>query len=155
MEAQRIAPLGHLTACVGAVLILLLASCALPRIVILNDPLSAQEHNDLGVVYEQKGMYDLAEKEYRQAIAKEKGWSVPWFNRGNLAYRRGDLSAAEKMYRKALTLDSENPDIMNNLAQVLIDRGQRDEAKRLIDRALAIQAKPEYLDTARRLNTQP
>lgn len=151
MEAQRIAPLGRLSACGGIVLILLLAACALPRIVILDDPLSAQEHNDLGVVYEQKGMYDLAEKEYRLAIDKEKGWAVPWFNRGNLAYRRGDPSEAEKMYRKALTLDRANPDIMNNLAEVLIDRGQREEAKRLIDRALAIQAKPEYLDTARRL----
>lgn len=134
--------------------LLLVSACAVPRIVILDDPLTAREHNDLGVVYEQKGAYDVAEKEYRRAIDKDKHWAVPWFNLGNLAYRRGELSQAERHYRTALRQDGNNADVMNNLANVLADQGKRAEAAALIERALAIDPKPAYRDTARRIRRE-
>jgi Flp pilus assembly protein TadD len=130
---------------------LLTGSCAMPRIVILKDPLSAQEHNDLGLAYEQKDMYELAEKEYGKAAGKQKDWAVPLFNLGNLYYKQGNLKKAEEYYRHALDLDRNNPDIMNNLANLLKDENRTAEAKEMIHQALAIQRKAEYLDTYRRI----
>jgi Flp pilus assembly protein TadD len=130
---------------------LFLGSCAMPRIIILEDPLSAREHNDLGVAYERKNLFDLAEKEYTKAIEKEKDWAVPHFNLGNLHYVRGDLKQAERSYRTALGLDRNNPDIMNNLASLLHDMKRDREAKELIVKAMSIMPKDEYRDTFRKI----
>ncbi len=134
-----------------AVIVLVLTACSMPRIVVMNDPLSAKEHIDLGLAYEHKGMLDLAEKEYLKAADKQDTWAVPYFNLGNIAYREKDLKAAEKYYRKALELDKQNPDIMNNLANLLHDMGRNEEAMALIDKALVIQHKAEYLDTKQKI----
>jgi hypothetical protein len=48
--------------------------------VIMRDALSAAEHNDLGVVYEKKGLFSLAEKEYGKALEKDRSWPLPLFN---------------------------------------------------------------------------
>lgn len=122
-------------------------SCSMPQIVVLDDPLSAVEHNDLGVIYETKGMFDLAEKEYYKAIKQKEDWSVPYFNLGNLYYKQNNSDKAEWSFRKALKIDPDNPDVLNNLAYLLYEQGRLVEAKELIDRVLTIQSKPEYLDT--------
>ena len=152
MGKARIGIPGHRAALgIFGALILLISCCAAPRIVVFDDPLSAEEHNELGVIYEQKGMYDLAEKEYKQASAKEKAWAIPYFNLGNLAYKKGDLKLAEGYYHKALDREGNNPDIMNNLASLLHDMGRNEEAKVLIDKALAIAHKAEYIDTKQKI----
>lgn len=130
---------------------LLAVSCSMPRVVIMRDALTAYEHNDLGVVYEKKGLFDLAEKEYRKSMEKDRSWYLPRFNLGNLYYSRGNLAVAEQFYRNALTLDRDNADVMNNLASLLHDLGLDHEALGLINRALCIERKPEYLDTYDRI----
>lgn len=132
-----------------------LAACSAPRIVVLDDPLTAREHVDLGLSYEVQGMTDLAEKEYRKAAARDPGWAVPYFNLGNVAYGNKDLSAAQRYFSEALERDPKNPDIMNNLALVLHETGRDTEAKALIGKALAIRHSDEYLDTLRRINESP
>lgn len=134
-----------------AILLLILGSCAMPRIIVLNDPLSAREHNDLGVAYERKQWFELAEKEYKKAIENQKDWAVPRFNLGNLYYGHGDLKQAEACYRDALKIEGNNPDIMNNLASLLHDMKRDSDAKELIVKALAIRSKEEYRDTYRKI----
>lgn len=126
-------------------------ACTMPRIIVLNDPLSAEEHNDLGVAYEQKGLYDLAEKEYQKACQKRDGWAVPYFNLGNLHFKRGDDRKAEDAFRKALAMDGNNPDTLNNLAYLLYMRGNYGEARVLVEKALGIARKKEYLDTYQKI----
>jgi tetratricopeptide (TPR) repeat protein len=138
-----------------AVLVLVLTACSMPRIVVMDDPLSAKEHIDLGLAYEHKGMLDLAEKEYLKAADKQDDWALPYFNLGNIAYQKKDLKKAEKYYRKALDLDRQNPDIMNNLANLLHETGRDVEARTLIEKALSIQPKDEYLDTEHTIKGGP
>ena len=140
---------------VGLALIAVLAACATPRIVVLEDPLSAQEHVDLGLSYELQGRMDLAEREYRKAADKEPDWAIPHFNLGNVAYLNRDLAAAERFYARALDLDKTNPDIMNNLANVLHEQGRSTRARELIEQALEIRHRDEYLDTLRRIDGCP
>jgi tetratricopeptide (TPR) repeat protein len=132
-------------------LLFLAACCSLPRIVFLRDTLTAEEHNDLGVVYEKKRELDLAEKEYLLAIDKRKDWFLPYFNLGNLYYRKLDVEKSEKFYRKSLDRDEQCADCMNNLAYLLYEKKQYGEALEFIKRAIRIQKKTEYLDTRQKI----
>jgi len=136
---------------IAIIFILFLLGCSFPRIYIIDDPLTAQQHNELGFIYESQGKSDLAEKEYIRAAEKEKEWGVPHFNLGNVYFKKGDQEKAETHYRKALERDPENPDFMNNLAYVLYKKGEYDEAETWIDRALSIAVKEEYLDTRNKI----
>ena len=123
----------------------------MPQIIVLEDTLTAEEHNDLGVIYEKKGLTDLAEKEYLKASGKREEWMVPYFNLGNLCYKSGDYSRSEGFFRKALERAPGNPDVMNNLANAMLMQGRIDEARKTIEEALAIDRKEEYLDTYRKI----
>ncbi len=126
---------------------LLLSSCALPKIVVMEDKLTAEQHNDLGFVYEQKGIFDLAEKEYLLAVKKHENWHVPYFNLGNLMFKRGDFKKSENFFRTALNYNPNNSDVMNNLANALLMQQRHREARQMIEHALRIENKEEYLDT--------
>ena len=53
-----------------ALLLVLAAGCTMPRIMILSDPLSPEEHLQLGIAYEKKGEFDNAITEYEAAAKK-------------------------------------------------------------------------------------
>lgn len=111
----------------GAVLIgvLLLIGCARPRIVVLHDPLTAEEHNDLGVAYLGQGQLDLAEREFQLALRKDGDLAAAHYNLGLTFHQRGDWRRAERAYRRALTLDPQSAAARNNLANTLLARGDR------------------------------
>jgi Tfp pilus assembly protein PilF len=130
--------------------IFFLASCTMPKIpqiIVIDDPLTAEQHNDLGVAYEQKGDFDLAGKEFEKAIKKNKDWVIPYLNLGHLYYRQDKLDQAEATLRQGLRIKGDHPDLLNNLAWVLMEKGRLEEAKSLIDKAIAIEDKEEYQDT--------
>jgi len=132
-------------------LMLLVAGCALPKIVILDDPLTAQQHNDLGVAYEEKGDFALAEKEYEKALKKNRDWVSPYLNLGHLYYRQEQLDRAEHILREGLRARGDHPDLLNNLAWVLMEKGRLEHAQYLVDKAIAIEDKEEYRDTRREI----
>ena len=131
--------------------VLILVGCAMPKIIVIDDPLTAQQHNDLGVAYEEKGIYPLAEKEYEKAIKKNRDWVIPYLNLGHLYYRQNRLDQAERALREGLRVKGDHPDLLNNLAWVLMEKGQLKEAQALIDKAIAIEDKEEYQDTRREI----
>jgi len=57
----------------GLCAMLLATSCSFPRVIILKDPLTPEEHLSLGVTYEQQGDFDNAIKEYNLAAKKLPG----------------------------------------------------------------------------------
>lgn len=113
-----------------------LTNCA--HFVVLHDPLSANEHNDLGVAYESRGQLDLAAREYRHSLKLDPHGAQARVNLGNVEAARGDWIAAEKCYRRALADSATDLDAMNNLAIALLKQGrQLDEARALAERAVA------------------
>ncbi len=135
---------------ISILLIFMLAGCAMPKIpqiIVIDDPLTAEQHNDLGVAYEEKGDYALAGKEYEKAIKKNRDWVIPYLNLGHLYYRQDKLDLAERALREGLRVKGDHPDLLNNLAWVLMEKGQLKEAKTLIDKAIAMEDKEEYQDT--------
>jgi Flp pilus assembly protein TadD len=113
-----------------------LAGCA--HLVVLHDPLTSDEHNDLGVAYESRGQLDLAAKEYRKALRLAPHQSRARVNLGNVAAARGRWRDAERQYRRALRDSTTDADAMNNLAVALLRQGRGlDEARALAERAVA------------------
>ncbi|OPY93032.1 MAG: Tetratricopeptide repeat protein [Syntrophaceae bacterium PtaU1.Bin231] len=144
--------MGKRAALVLAMLALvLMQACAMPKIVVFDDPLTAQQHNDLGVAYEEKGDFGLAEKEFEKALKKNREWVIPYLNLGHLYYRQDKLDKAENILREGLRAKGDHPDLLNNLAWVLMEKGRLEHARYLIDKAIAIEDKEEYRDTRREI----
>ena len=117
-------------------LLALFAGCS--RFVILNDPLTAAEHNDLGVAYEAGGKPELAKREYRAALKRDPHLVRARVNLGNLEAAAGRWQPAEGCYRRALRDAPNDADALNNLAVALLHQGRSlAEAESLATRAVA------------------
>lgn len=134
------------------------SSCSLPRIIVLEDPLSPEEHVNLGVAYERKGDLDSAIKEYEAAAKK---FPVAYLYIGNIHFQKEELDEAERYYRKALEKDSGSADACNNLAWLYYTKGENlEEAEELALKALSLNpSKKELyqdtLDKIRAMRTGP
>lgn len=129
-------------------LTLLLTSCS--SIVIIKDPLTSEEHINLGYIYERQGKYELAEKEYKKAIKKDRKNWLAYYNLGNIYAKREKWDIAEEFYLKALEF-SKDPDLLNNLAYVLNKKGEHCEALKLVKEALQKEQKAEYFQTMKEI----
>ena len=128
----------------------LLGCSGFPRLVILHDPLTAQEHVQLGVTYEEQGEWERAMAEYRAALKKDHRHLPALVNLGNVHTQRRHYPEAERYYRKALKLDPNHPMANNNLAWILIIQGtDLAEAEGLIRKAIVSDPdrRAVYLDT--------
>ena len=139
------------TPLLAAVLILgLLSGCALPRLGFYDDPLSSDEHIKLGVSYEREGNFELAEREYNEAL---KDTPMAHFYLGNLYLEQDRFDEAEREYRTALRQVAEKDagPVYNNLAWLLHTQGKNsEEALALAHKAVALatpQQRPTFEDT--------
>lgn len=115
-------------------LALLFTGCGrVPRIIVLTDPLSAEEHLDLGVAYERKGELDLAAREYERALRQDRNLVQARINLGNVRMARKEYREAKEEYRKALSLHPGHIEASNNLAwaAILSGTGLEDAAARV------------------------
>jgi Tfp pilus assembly protein PilF len=76
---------------------------------------------------------------------------IPYLNLGHLYYRQDKLDKAENILREGLRAKGDHPDLLNNLAWVLMEKGRLEHARYLIDKAIAIEDKEEYRDTRREI----
>ena len=129
--------------------VVLIAACTIPRIALYRDPLTPEEHIDLGVAYEKRGELDAALKEYKTAAEK---MPLAYLYMGNVAFRKGALSDAEKSYKKAIEKTG-SPEAYNNLAWLYYTSGaERDEAERLSARAVELSpASDAFRDTFKKI----
>lgn len=110
---------------------------SLPRIVIVNDPLSAKEHADLSAIYEEKGEYDLAIREGEEALRYDSGNLKALISLGNSHLQKKEYKEAERYYKKALKIEPKNGDLLNNMAMLYLEIGRLEEAERLAKEAIS------------------
>ncbi len=124
-----------------------MSGCSFPRIIVLDDPLSPEEHLNLGVAYERNGEYDNALNEY---VTASKKLPVAFLYMGNIHFLKGEYPEAERYYRKAIDKAPQNADAYNNLAWLYYVKGERlSEAEELVLTALRLnpERKDIYEDT--------
>ena len=125
-----------------------MAGCSVPGIVVLEDPLTPEEHLNLGLAYEQKKEFKLAVREYKLAVD-----DLPIANHylGNSFFQMEEYDQAEKWYRKAIEKLPEDPNPNNNLAWLFYTKKENlKEAETLARRALELapeDARQQYQDT--------
>jgi Tfp pilus assembly protein PilF len=107
-------------------LVLLVAGgCSrIPRIIVLEDPLTAAEHVELGVAYERKGELDLARREYERALLKDRKFHRARVNLGNLFLAKKEYGKAREEYLLALELRPGDAEATNNLSWAAIFSGE-------------------------------
>lgn len=121
------------------VLLLGLASCG--HIVVLHDPLSPEEHVNLGVAYEDRLEYDNAVREYKTASGE---LPIAYLYMGNAHFAKKEYEQAEAAYEKAIS-KTRDPRAMNNLAWLYLTVNRNlDRALDLANEAVAIS--PESKD---------
>lgn len=115
---------------------LFISGCSIPQIVIIKDPLTPEEHLQLGLSYERKGLFEEAKKHYEEASKKD---ARGFLFLGNLYFKNNKYEEAELNYKKAIEKDERLSDAMNNLAWLyFLKRKNLDEAESLILRAIEI-----------------
>jgi len=122
----------------------------MPEIIVLEDPLSADEHVALGVSYEKKGNLDLAAREYGRALKKDPSSFQARFNLGNVRLAEKRYDAAREEFLKALELRPGDPEASNNLSWAAILSGVGlEEALQRMEAVLSDAARrsPPLLDT--------
>ncbi len=127
--------------------LLSLMGCSLPRIIILKDPLTPEEHLNLGVSYEKQGELDAAIKEYKLGAKK---LPLGYLYLGNAYFQKREFDEAEEYYRKAIKGQPGNADARNNLAWLYYTKKEKlDQAEALALEALELNPAKEnvYQDT--------
>lgn len=121
-----------------------LSSCS--HIVILHDPLSPEEHNDLGVSYEKNGELDLALREYRAALKKRSDFEIAKVNCANVLLKKKEYKESERLYLELIRNKTKDPDPYNNLAWLYAKEEKNLHfARGLIQEAIRLDPKREYL----------
>lgn len=122
---------------------LLIGACAFPRIIVLDDPLSPEEHLNLGVAYERNGELDNALKEYK---ASSKKLPIAYLYIGNIYFQKNEFDMAESSYKKAISKDPENADAYNNLAWLYYVKNERlEEAENLAEKAISLNPSKQHI----------
>lgn len=117
----------------------------------LDDPLTPEEHLNLGVTYEKNGELDNALKEYHTASEK---LPVAYLYIGNIYFQKADLDDAESYYKKTVKKDPDNADAYNNLAWLYYTKKEDlDEAERLVVKAISLNPSKRdiYEDTLKKI----
>ena len=112
------------------------------------EEITPEQHNNMGVAYEDAGKRREAEHESLRAISKRKDFCEPLFNLGNICYKNGNLKKAEQWYLNALSRCEKKGDIYNNLAYLYMKMNNIIKAIENIQKALSLDPENmEYLDT--------
>lgn len=130
---------------------LFLAGCSSFKIIVLKDPLTPEEHLNLGVAYEQKGELDHAIKEYQLASKK---LPVAYLYLGNAHFQKNDFQKAKSYYMKTIKKEPRNADAYNNLAWLYFTRRENlEEGERLALKAIELNPTkgPIYKDTLEKI----
>lgn len=74
------------------------------------DPYNPRIINDLGIAYEKKRAYQLAERSYKRAIELDKYFLPAYYNLGRLYEKLGDIPSALKYYKMRIKLSQDEND---------------------------------------------
>jgi tetratricopeptide (TPR) repeat protein/peroxiredoxin len=112
------------------------------RVVVENDPTSAEARYLLGSIYLKKQMPEEARENFEQALRLRPSypdtWSNAWNNLGMLAAQRGESEAAVQSFEEAIRQNPSNVIAIDNLGNVYRQQKRWGEAQATLERTLKI-----------------
>jgi tetratricopeptide (TPR) repeat protein len=133
--------------------LVLALALAVPGCIAFRGPtgaLTADQHNDRGVAYFERGDARRAAQEFERALALRPDWARALVNLGDARLALGEVRGAIEVYGRAVAVAPDDTGAANNLAWALLQDPVRwVEAEAVIRGALARQPEPRgyYLDT--------
>jgi len=122
---------------------MLSVSCSSFRIIALKDPLTPEEHLNLGVAYERNGEFDQSIREYKLASKK---LPLAYLYLGNAYFLKKEMEEAESYYRKAIKKVPQNADAYNNLAWLYYTKRENlDEGEKMALKAIELNPAKEHI----------
>jgi Tfp pilus assembly protein PilF len=103
--------------------------------------LDPRVHNNLGLLYRDRGMLDFAVREFRRALIVNSQYLTARNNLGVALLGQGKLDEAAAEFNRVLAQDPRNVDAIVNLALVDKAAGRPERAKELLLRALVLDAR--------------
>ncbi|MFH1216223.1 MAG: PA2778 family cysteine peptidase [Pseudomonadota bacterium] len=92
--------------------------------------------------FENMGQWEVAAQGYQAALARWPHHKGALFGLGNGFLVRREYGTAEKIYKKILEEQPDNPAVLNNLAEAYFRQGFSEDALTAIDHALSIKPLP-------------
>jgi type IV pilus assembly protein PilF len=106
---------------------------------------------ELAVGYFEQGQTSVALDELKQVIALDPTFPDAYNLRGLIYMRLNDMRQAEDSFRRAVSLNPRDPNVLHNYGWLQCQQGRYDEAMRSFDAALV---SPLYAGRAKTLMTQ-
>jgi Tfp pilus assembly protein PilF len=106
--------------------------------VLQRDDLNVEAHNNLGVLYRDKGLLEDAIKHFQRAIAINPAYARGRNNLGVVFLNQRKFDMAANQFHAALAIDPKNVESMVNLSTVEKELGRRDAARSWLIRALDV-----------------
>ncbi len=100
---------------------------------------SAEAHNNLGVLYSQKGSMDEAVKEFREAIRLDPDYESPYRNLGRIYFYQRNEEIIRDFQQWIEEVPEASAKILFNLSLALIDAGRAEAYESIYSRAHRIK----------------
>lgn len=110
------------------------------RAVLAADELNVEAHNNIGLLYLDKKLYDDAIRAFRRATVIDETYDKAHNNLGIALLNSGNPDAAAAEFRSLVARDPRNLEALSNLGTAVKALGRPDEAREVLQRAIAIQA---------------
>ena len=94
------------------------------------NPKNAKNYDERGIIYKEKGEYDLAIADYTKAIQLDPKYDYAYNGRGIAYYNKKQYDLAIADYTQAIKLDSKNKYAYNNRGFAYKDKGIKNQAIR-------------------------
>jgi Flp pilus assembly protein TadD len=111
------------------------------RNVLASHPNAHVAHENIGSILYQRGEKVAALQAYQAALEIRPNSAV-FFNLGIIALDVGQDAKAEELFRRAVELRPNDAQALTNLGALLLRRGARDEARAVLERAVALPDAP-------------
>ena len=105
-------------------------------------PSSFRPHNEIGIIYMDRQMYDEAIVEFKDALALNPSFDQAYDNLGTAYDMKQDYENAIGAHKRALQINPRNIKVYNNLGNVYNKMGRYDDAIEAYKTALSLN--PEY-----------
>lgn len=99
-------------------------------------PQNSLVHYNLGLLHQEKGQYDLAEREYQTALGITPDYAGVYNNLGILYRLKGNYGLAEQQFKTALQYRPGLAEAMDNLGSVYYQQNLPDQAREQFEKAI-------------------
>lgn len=111
----------------------------------------ARNRLELAVAYFEQGQTTIALDELKQSIVADPTYGEAYNLRGLIYMRLSDFRVAEESFRRALTINPQNSNVMHNLGWLLCQQARYPESFQLYSQALS---NPQYGERAKTFRAQ-